>query len=134
MVVPQHQLNTFLASAEDLEILGLSKKCANIHIGADLEDYDLGPLELPPRRNKRLKRKRDKAAVAANSAEAYEEPEIKQENSFDEAAGTGRTVVGFSHPLVLCFVRLAEDSGWVPDADSMKNRAQRLLWLVSKVL
>jgi transposase-like protein len=86
VVVPQHQLNTFLASAEDLEILGLSKKCANIHIGADLEDYDLGPLELPSRRNKRLKRKRDKAA-AASSAETYEEPEIKQENGFDEAGG-----------------------------------------------
>ena len=81
-MVPQHHLNTFLASAEDLEILGLSKKCANIHIGADLDDYDLGPLELPSRRNKRLKRKR--AAAAAH--EGYEEPEIKQENSvLDEA-------------------------------------------------
>jgi hypothetical protein len=84
VVVPQHQLNTFLASAEDLEILGLSKKCANIHIGAELEDYDLGPLELPTRRQKRLKRKREKAAATANNAETYEEPEIKQENSFDE--------------------------------------------------
>ena len=81
-MVPQHHLNTFLASAEDLEILGLSKKCANIHIGADLDEYDLGPLELPSRRNKRLKRKR--AAAAAH--EGYEEPEIKQENSgLDEA-------------------------------------------------
>ena len=38
VVVPQQRLNTFLAAAEDLEILGLSKKCANIHIG------DLGTL------------------------------------------------------------------------------------------
>ena len=66
-MVPQHHLNTFLASAEDLEILGLSKKCANIHIGADLDEYDLGPLELPSRRNKRLKRKRAAAAAIHGS-------------------------------------------------------------------
>ena len=45
MVVPQWQLNTFLAAAEDLEILGLSKKCANIHIG-DGEEFDAGLPEL----------------------------------------------------------------------------------------
>ncbi len=44
----------------------------------------MGPLELPTRRQKRLKRKREKAAATANNVETYEEPEIKQENSFDE--------------------------------------------------
>jgi hypothetical protein len=95
VVVPQHQLTTFLASAEDLEILGLSKKCANIHIGAadDLDEYDLGPLEALPstRRNKRLKRKR-----AAAAQEAYhDEPEIKQESgSFDEVGTDKQTRFG----------------------------------------
>mgnify|MGYP006863615845 CR=1 FL=1 len=45
VVVPQWQLNTFLAAAEDLEILGLSKKCANIHIG-DGDEFDAGLPEL----------------------------------------------------------------------------------------
>lgn len=122
VVVPQHQLNTFLASAEDLEILGLSKKCANIHIGADLgDDYDFGPLEALPsssaaaRRNRRLKRKR-----AAAAAESYDEPEIKQENgSFDEVkrekrggggSGAGANSSG-SEQLLLLPISMSGGSG-----------------------
>lgn len=76
VVVPQHRLNTFLATAEDLEILGLSKKCANIHIG-DLDDFDMGIPELPSKRKQGRARKKK---YLDNS-----EPEIKQEeNGFDE--------------------------------------------------
>lgn len=78
-MVPQHQLNTFLVAAEDLEILGLSKKCANIHIG-DPDDFDMGLPELTTKKRSSRHKKR-------KYNESYE-PEIKQEDSlFDEEGG-----------------------------------------------
>jgi len=80
VVVPQQQLNTFLAAAEELEILGLSKKCANIHIG-DLDDYDMGLPELPTKRRLGRPKKR-------KNVDTYE-PDIKQEdNTLDEDANS----------------------------------------------
>ena len=77
VVVPQHRLNTFLAAAEDLEILGLSKKCANIHIG-DLDDFDMMGLPEIPTKRKQGRAKKKKYT------DSYT-PDIKQEeNCFDE--------------------------------------------------
>jgi len=80
VVVPQQRLNTFLAAAEDLEILGLSKKCANIHIGDLEDDLDFGLPELPVKRKAGRSKKRKQLADNGEY-----DAEIKQEeNGFDD--------------------------------------------------
>ena len=79
VVVPQQQLKTFLIAAEELEILGLSKKCANIHIG-EPDDFDVSLPEIPSKRRGLGKTKKRK------QAEGYEQ-EIKQEESMFDQEG-----------------------------------------------
>ena len=67
VVVPQQQLNTFLAAAEDLEILGLSKKCANIHIGGDDDDFDALPELTAKRKGRRRSNFSDKYVSEGSS-------------------------------------------------------------------
>lgn len=89
VVVPQWQLNTFLAAAEDLEILGLSKKCANIHIG-DGDEFDAGLPELATNAaavttKRKTGRPRKKKYTEASSGYT---PDIKQEDAVFEDDGT----------------------------------------------